>query len=491
VAGFFSAPERRSDDDPMTEPTAVWWIRRDFRLGDNAALHAALEMGRTVVPVFILDDRLLQGRTASPWRNAFLFGGLSALDAGLRERGSRLILRRGDPRLEIARLAREVNADEVIAEVDYTPYARRRDSAVSRNLPFRWVGGVTVHPPEFITRPDGSPFAVYGAFRRAWRALPLPGEQAILPPPAILRPPPPLESEPLPAWEANPDFPPGEGEALRRLERFIASPIASYAAGRNALEPAASSGLSPYLRFGMVSARTAVVHARRAATEAADETELSSIEAWLDELIWREFYIGFLAHNPQVLRQAFRPALRAIRWRNREEDFAAWTEGRTGFPVVDAAMRQLRRTGWIPNRARMIVASFLAKDLLIDWRWGERWFMQHLIDGDPAANNGGWQWTAGVGTDAAPYFRIFNPVLQGKKFDPAGAYVRRWVPELSPLPIEYVHEPWRTPASMMQDLNFEIGRDYPAPIVDHGRQRAEVLAMYRSALARGGANRNP
>jgi deoxyribodipyrimidine photo-lyase len=475
----------------MTEPTAVWWIRRDLRLGDNAALHAALEMGRTVVPVFILDDRLLQGGRASPRRNAFLFGGLSALDASLRQRGSRLILRRGDPRQEIARLAREVNAEEVVAEIDYTPYARRRDSAVSLDLPSRWVGGVTVHPPEFITRPDGSPFAVFGAFRRAWRALPPPREQAILPPPATLRPPPPLESEPLPAWEANADFPPGEDDALRRLERFAASPITSYATGRNALEPAASSGLSPYLRFGMVSARAAVVRARRAAAQAADVMESGSIEAWLDELIWREFYIGVVAHDPHVLRRAFRASLRSIPWRNREEHFAAWTEGRTGFPVVDAAMRQLRQTGWIPNRARMIVASFLTKDLLIDWRWGERWFMQHLIDGDPAANNGGWQWTAGVGTDAAPYFRIFNPLLQGKKFDPAGAYVRRWVPELSPLPIEYVHEPWRTPASTLQDLNFAIGVDYPAPIVDHSRQRAEALTMYRAALGRGGSNRKP
>jgi deoxyribodipyrimidine photo-lyase len=232
----------------------------------------------------------------------------------------------------------------------------------------------------------------------------------------------------------------------------------------------------------MVSARAAVVRARRAAAQAADEMESGSIEAWLDELIWREFYIGVVAHDPHVLRRAFRASLRSIPWRNREEHFAAWTEGRTGFPVVDAAMRQLRQTGWIPNRARMIVASFLTKDLLIDWRWGERWFMQHLIDGDPAANNGGWQWTAGVGTDAAPYFRIFNPIRQAARFDPRGAYVRRWVPELEGVPDEHIHEPWRMASSDQARLGCRIGPDYPAPIVDHMAQRAYVLAAYRAAL---------
>jgi deoxyribodipyrimidine photo-lyase len=182
-----------------------------------------------------------------------------------------------------------------------------------------------------------------------------------------------------------------------------------------------------------------------------------------------------------VLKQAFRSELRDIPWRNNEREFAAWREGCTGYPVVDAAMRQLCETGWIHNRARMIVASFLVKDLLIDWRWGERWFMQHLVDGDPAANNGGWQWTAGVGTDAAPYFRVFNPVLQGEKFDPGGAYVRRWVPELVDVPDKFIHAPWKMPAEVQRASGCIIGKDYPAPIVDHARARASVLAAYRYA----------
>jgi deoxyribodipyrimidine photo-lyase len=474
----------------MSSRTAIWWIRRDLRLGDNAALQTALEAGRTVVPVFVLDDNLLHGRSASPRRNAFLFGGLAALDAELRERGGRLILRRGDPVREIPRLSREVEAQEVVAAVDYSPYARRRDAAVSRRVPVRWVDGLTVHPPEFLGRPDGSPFAPYRAFRRAWRALPPPQAPSIAPPPAALALPPPLESEPLPAWEAVAEFPPGEAEALRRLGSFVASPIGNYAEGRNALEPAASSGLSPYLRFGMLSPRTAVVRALSASHAATDPAERRSIQAWIDELIWREFYIGVLARDPDVLRRALRPALRAFPWRNRKDDFAAWTEGRTGFPVVDAAMRQLRQTGWMPNRARMIVASFLTKDLLVDWRWGERWFMQNLIDGDPAANNGGWQWAAGVGTDAAPYFRIFNPTRQGLTFDPTGAYVRRWVPELSAVPPAYIHEPATMPEPLRERIGLALGRDYPMPIVDHRQQRQQTLSLYRAVLDAASGSRS-
>jgi deoxyribodipyrimidine photo-lyase len=190
-----------------------------------------------------------------------------------------------------------------------------------------------------------------------------------------------------------------------------------------------------------------------------------------------------LYHFPQVRQRNFRPEYDHIAWHNDEQAFAAWTEGRTGYPVVDAAMRQLAQTGWMHNRARMLVASFLVKDLLIDWRWGERWFMQHLIDGDPAANNGGWQWTAGTGTDAAPYFRVFNPILQGQKFDPDGDYVRNWVPELVDVPTKYIHNPWEMPSDLQQELECVIGRDYPGPIVDHAQARERVLAAYTAAKA--------
>jgi deoxyribodipyrimidine photo-lyase len=237
--------------------------------------------------------------------------------------------------------------------------------------------------------------------------------------------------------------------------------------------------LSPYLRFGMISARECVSAAYQALRDAPDDSARKSAETWLNELIWREFYITILYHYPEVLKQSFREDLRDISWRNDEQEFDAWCEGQTGYPVVDAAMRQLKYLGWMHNRARMIVASFLVKDLLVDWRWGERWFMQHLVDGDPADNNGGWQWTAGTGMDAAPYFRIFNPILQGKKYDPNGDYVRRWVPELAGVPTKYAHTPWMMPPELQGQINCIIGRDYPLPIVYHGFARERALAAYK------------
>jgi deoxyribodipyrimidine photo-lyase len=233
--------------------------------------------------------------------------------------------------------------------------------------------------------------------------------------------------------------------------------------------------------MGMISARQAVATAWTAIEAAPDPAAERSAETWLNELIWREFYVHILAHFPHVRRMAFREGLRDVPWRNDRTEFEAWCAGRTGYPVVDAAMRQLVQTGWLHNRARMIVASFLSKDLLIDWRWGERFFMRHLLDGDPAANNGGWQWTAGTGTDAAPYFRVFNPVLQGMKFDPEGAYVRRWVPELAAIPAAHIHAPWMLTAAEQQRSGCVIGRDYPAPIVDHGLARQRALAAYGAA----------
>jgi deoxyribodipyrimidine photo-lyase len=223
------------------------------------------------------------------------------------------------------------------------------------------------------------------------------------------------------------------------------------------------------------------VAAQAAITSAPDPSARQGAATWLNELIWREFYFHILHFFPHVRGQSFRSALRQIDWLNDEAVFAAWRAGRTGYPAVDAAMRQLATSGWMHNRARMVVASFLVKDLLIDWRWGERWFMQHLVDGDPAANNGGWQWTAGTGTDAAPYFRIFNPISQSQKHDPDGVYIRRWVPELQQVPPKFVHEPWRMPDEVQRDSGCVIGQDYPAPIIDHARARKRALAAYRAA----------
>jgi len=458
--------------------TAIWWVRRDLRLGDNQALAEALLRARHILPVFVLDPQVV----ASPWagekRLGFLFAALRSLEADLHSRGSYLVLRRGKPEQVLAGLIQETGAERIFAEADHSPYARHRDEQVARSLPLSLVDGLTVNPPHAVLKPDGAPYTVFTPFSRAWRSLPFPGR--------------PLEAPreiPAPAGIPGENIPdaPKHGladmfptsEAVRRLERFSKEKIFQYAESRNRMDLDGTSALSPYLRFGILSARQAAWAAQEAEFFAPDPTSRQGVETWLNELIWREFYIAILYHFPNVRMESFRAELRNIPWRNDPAEFEAWKEGRTGYPVVDAAMRQLSQTGWMHNRARMIAASFLVKDLLIDWRWGEKHFMQHLLDGDPAANNGGWQWTAGTGTDAAPYFRVFNPVLQGRKFDPLGVYVKHYVPELANVPDEYVHEPWKMSIEQQRQFRCMIGVDYPAPIVEHVVARARALDAYK------------
>jgi deoxyribodipyrimidine photo-lyase len=467
--------------------TALWWVRRDQRLTDNQALSLALEQARTVVPVFVLDPVLLSSPEASDKRVAFMLGGLRQLDSGLRERGSYLVIRRGDPQEELAALLQETGAGAIFAEEDVWPYGRHRDARVAETLPLQLTGGLTVHPPGAVLKADGTPYTVFTPYSRAWKSLPLPQARSVLLPPRCLPAPPDVDSLPVPTAPLLPagvPFPPGEEEAQRRLQAFVDGDdpvVYRYAQGRDRVDLEGTSRLSPYLRFGMLSARQAVVSALSAIEVAADAPERKGGEVWLNELIWREFYMSILYHFPEVLETSFRPDLRDVAWENDEAAFVAWREGRTGYPLVDAAMRQLVHAGWMHNRARMVVASFLVKDLLIDWRWGERFFMQHLVDGDPAANNGGWQWTAGTGTDAAPYFRIFSPILQGKKHDPDGAYIRRWLPELRAVPDKFIHEPWTMPIEVQRQAGCVIGKDYPPPIVDHGWARERTLAAYGRA----------
>ena len=465
-------------------PVAIWWIRRDLRLTDNPALQAALANGRFVIPLFVLDDRLIKSGKAAPQRVAFLLAGLRALAADLQARGGQLVVRAGRPEQILPQVVRESGSTAVYALEDVTPFSRQRDTAVAQTTPLHLLPGLTIRPPDLIRKADGTPYVVFTPFSRAWRALPLPTRADLLPAPDQIPTPNGLNSDPIPdTYPLNAPFLPGEEEAQKRLHNFVTGEKAAiwgYGNGRNQLDIDGTSQLSPYLRFGMLSARQAAVSALEAYANAATSAARQGADAWLNELIWREFYSAILYHFPHVLQRGFRRQYDAIPWRNNPEEFVAWREGRTGYPVVDAAMRQLLGSGWMHNRARMIAASFLVKDLLIDWRWGEKWFMQRLVDGDPAANNGGWQWTAGTGTDAAPYFRIFNPTTQGKKFDPNGTYIRRWLPELANVPDKYIHEPYKMETAVQQKANCRIGHDYPAPIVDHRAARERALAAYKS-----------
>ncbi|HCK67619.1 MAG TPA: deoxyribodipyrimidine photo-lyase, partial [Anaerolineae bacterium] len=288
---------------------------------------------------------------------------------------------------------------------------------------------------------DGRPYTVYTPYSKIWKAQYK--SINLIPTPEKIDTPAGIKSEPLPKFESNKHFPAGELEAQTRFEEFLHKKIYAYANDRNRMDLDGTSSLSPYLRFGMIGLRQCVSAAKQAEAQTRSAEAKRNTEIWLNELIWREFYIQILYHFPHVANESFNPALKNIPWRNNVEEFEKWKVGKTGVPIVDAAMHQLKSIGWMHNRARMIAASFLVKDLLIDWRWGEAWFMENLLDGDLAANNGGWQWTAGTGTDAAPYFRIFNPVLQSVKFDPHGNYIRKWIHELKDVDEKVIHTPWK------------------------------------------------
>lgn len=474
--------------------TTLWWVRRDLRLSDNQPLSSALAHAERIVPVYILDDEFSDASSQNEKRVGFLLSGLRRLDHDLRSRGSRLVIRSGDPVEELASLMAETGASAIFTQEECAPYDARRDAGLAKVLPVQFVSGQTVHPIDAVRQASGEPYSVFTPFSKAWKSLPMPSVRDVLPPPVSLAPPPDVSSLSIPAEPAlSPavPFPPGEAEAQRRLRSFVdggkgdprgcRAPIYCYDSDRNRLDHDGTSQLSPYLGLGMLSARQAVVSALSAMDAATDSEAEYSAQLWLDALVRREFAISIMYHYPRALKQGFRLEFQNMPWENNRPAFQAWSEGRTGFPLVDAAMRQLIQTGWLHNRSRLVVASFLTKDLLVDWRWGERFFEQHLVDSETATNNEGWQRAAGTGTGAAPYLDILNPSLQGRRYDPEGAYVRRWVPELTHVPARYIHHPWSMPEKVQRESGCVIGRDYPVPILDHGWARDRAMEFFGRA----------
>ena len=472
----------------MSQPTAVVWLRRDLRLADNLALHHAVESGAKIVVLYVLDPVILGSNYIGAPRVKFMTEALNDLDLRLREYGAHLLIRHGEPSEIVASVALEVGADQVYYNHDYTPYTRKRDEAVQIALGAHGISFHAYHDrvllaPDAIFTGSGKPYAVYTPYKTKWRETAKPFSEPVktdfqgvfhdlsgvdglsVPTPASLG----FEGNIISTPEATPKV------AQRLLSDFIRRNIFSYAEARDTLaEPFddprnGTSSLSPYIRWGLVSPRQLRKAAADATAAAPNEAAREGVTTWVDELIWAEFYTQVLWHFPHVKTQSFKPEYDLIEWRHAPDDLAAWQEGRTGYPVVDAAMRQLNATGWMHNRARMIVASFLTKDLLIDWREGERYFMQKLLDGDLAANNGGWQWAAGTGTDAQPYFRIFNPASQSEKFDPEAIFIQKWIPALRGYSVKYIHAPWT--------MN-NAPHGYPRPMVDHSEARHRTLEAF-------------
>ena len=450
--------------------TAIVWFRRDLRVHDHPPLATALREHDRVLPLFVVDPRLLGGRFASPARAHFLRGSLEELGASLEERGGGLVLRVGKPHTEVARLAGETRADAVYCAADVSPFARARDEKVRRAL------DVELHelPGNFAIDLDAlKPYRVFSPYHRAWLAA---ERRDLEPAPAAIEMPR-MPSGRLPTLPGrlleNPVREPGEDAARQALADWLRNGIDDYSATHDNLSTD-SSRLSPYLHFGCLSPRE--VEAKVA------ERRGDGPEEFRRQLAWRDFYGQLLLHHPDAAKRELQERYRSLEWDDDDELLEAWRSGRTGYPLVDAGMRQLRASGFMHNRARLVVGSFLTKDLHLDWRHGEAHFMRHLLDGDEASNNGNWQWIASVGADPAPYFRrILNPTTQQKRHDPDGDYVRRWVPELRDVPPELLAEPWKMSDEEQRSASCVIGRDYPAPIVDHREERERALALYRAA----------
>lgn len=473
----------------------IVWHRRDLRTHDNTALFHALKETTDILPLFIFADDILKHRNDfSPACVKFMTESLKNLAFQYERLGGKLILRRGLFLEVLHEVVRESEARAIYFNEDYEPAAKARDTDVIQTftklgLQVKAFKDQALFAKQEILNKQGKPYTVFTPYKKVWLSqvhliptpVPVPNHLTTV----VIDSLPPLSNNEL-------GFPcsqqllvkGGSIEGERQLEQFLANKIHRYKEQRDFPEINGTSLLSAHLRFGTISIREIVRRAFSLLETAKSEAEKIGIETFVSELIWRDFYFQILDNFPIVEKESFQPLFRNLRWENRDDYFEAWKSGRTGFPIVDAAMRQLNTTGWMHNRLRMIVASFLTKDLLIDWRWGEQYFMQTLVDGDMAANNGGWQWSASTGTDAQPYFRIFNPASQSQKFDPHGKFIKAFVPELRAVPEKYIHAPHeilqKSPL-LAKELGIELGKDYPLPIVDHAFQRDKALALFKSA----------
>ncbi len=462
--------------------TALVWFRRDLRVHDHPALKAASSSeGGAAVPVFCLDPGLLEGRHRSGPRTQFLLECLADLEQSLKQRGSGLVVRYGPPERELPALVAECGAAAVHVSADVSPFATRRDERVAHALDVELVshpGAFVVDDLSAIRTGAGQPYSVFTPFYRSWRAEPrralnrAPRELASIPSKVRNDRLPPLARLGLEQRLTDP-MPGGERAAAARARKFLAGPVSDYGRDHDAPALPGTSRLSPYLHFGCISPRA--LEERLPAGGGG--------EAFARQLCWRDFYAHVLLARPANAHSEYTARFRgALKWSRSRKAFEAWRTGHTGYPLVDAGMRELLREGWMHNRVRMVVGSFLTKHLGIDWRWGERWFMELLLDGDEANNNGNWQWIASVGVDPQPpYRRIYNPARQQQRFDPDGSYVRTNVPELKRVPDRYLAEPWTMPGDVQREAGCVIGTDYPAPIVDHATARREALERYAAA----------
>jgi len=463
----------------------------DLRLDDHPALTAAVETGRPVIPLFVITDRDEADwglGSASRW---WLHFSLQTLDEQLRKIGSRLILRSGDPQKAITALIEETKASGVYASRSYEPATRREETKLAACLEemevdFHNFSGHLLYEPEEIETQQRGPYRVFTPFWKSCLATKQP-EPPLDPPDKLKAPKKWPKSEKLDSWELLPKidwdsglcetWTPGCVAAGERLQAFLDGPAGKYQEGREYPAQEGTSRLSPHLRFGEISPRRVwgEIH-----TQCGDAIEVGDddLECFLSEIGWREFAHHVLWHFPQTADEPLREKFQEFPWKKDAAALRAWQRGRTGYPIVDAGMRELWATGWMHNRARMIVASFLTKDLLLSWREGAKWFWDTLVDADLANNTLGWQWASGCGADAAPYFRIFNPVSQGEKFDADGDYVRRWVPELENLPNRWIHQPWSAPPEVLEEAGVELGETYPEPIVDHKQARKAALEAF-------------